>query len=40
MTGRAGLSSGKETVVMLILEFQEHRVNEEGREIFDSYDWW
>ena len=25
---------------MLILEFQEHRVNEEGREIFDSYDWW
>ncbi len=25
---------------MLILEFQEHRVNEEGREIFDGYDWW
>lgn len=25
---------------MLILEFQEHRVNEEGREIFDDYDWW
>lgn len=40
MTGRAGLSSGKETVVMLILEFQEHKVNEEGREIFDDYDWW
>ena len=25
---------------MLILEFQGHRVNEEGRETFDSYEWW
>ena len=25
---------------MLILEFQEHKVNEEGREIFENYDWW
>ena len=25
---------------MLILEFEEHRTNEEGKEIFESCDWW
>ena len=25
---------------MLILEFEEHRINEERKEIFESCDWW
>jgi len=25
---------------MLILEFEEHQTNEEGKEIFESCDWW